>query len=315
MRPSAPLTILAALALSATAAGHDLFLELASHRLTPSSPASIALVNGTFGKSDNVITRDRMLDVSIVGPGGEVVHPPATDWRDEGTTSWLDFETGGAGTYLIGVSTAPRVIELSAESFHDYLRHDGVLDVLEERTRDGRLDEAARERYSKHVKAVFQSGDARTGAFDEVLGYPIEIVPLVDPCRLVAGGALPVQVLRDGRPLAGQLVYASHAGHHAHDESGGHVEAFSGRTDEEGRVRIPTDAAGRWYVRLIHMVESPEPDVDYESRWATLTFEVDEQRRASASQIAAALAATIAFGAMVVLLAGRRVGTAAGRGL
>ena len=31
---------------------------------------------------------------------------------------------------------------------------------------------------------------------------------------------------------------------------------------------------GRWYVRLIRMVPVPEEGVDYESNWATLTFDV-----------------------------------------
>ncbi|MCH8962364.1 MAG: flagellar filament capping protein FliD, partial [Bacteroidetes bacterium] len=44
--------------------------------------------------------------------------------------------------------------------------------------------------------------------------------------------------------------------------------------DDEGVARIEIKTAGQWYVRLIHMVESEEKDVDYESNWATLTFEV-----------------------------------------
>lgn len=300
----------AALALVSTspALAHDLFLELASHRLVPATPTSVALVNGTFGRSENVITRDRMLDVSIVGPGNDVSHPPTGDWRDEGMTTWLDFETGGAGTYVLGVSTAPRMIELSAESFHDYLRHDGVLDVLEQRTRDGLLEQPARERYSKHVKAVVQVGDRTSGSFDEVLGYPVEIVPLRDPNSLRTGSELPVQVLLSGEPLASQLVYASFAGHHAHDDTGGHIEAFSGRTDSEGRVLIPVDQPGRWYIRLIHMVEAPEPDVDYESRWATLTFEVGEHSPPGAMGLLAVAAATLGLVALVAGVGGRTLG-------
>lgn len=309
MRVSTLRLLCVGLCVAGPASGHDLFLELASHRLAPATATSVALVNGTFGRSENVITRDRMLDVSVVGPGDERAHPPEEDWRDEGVTSWLDFETGSPGTYVLGVSTAPRMIELAPEAFNKYLRHDGVLDVLEQRTRDGQLKEPARERYSKHVKAVVQVGDVVSGAYDEVLGYPIEIVPLRDPNRLAPGGTLPVRVLMDGAPLPSQLVYASFSGHHAHDESGGHVEAFSGRTDDDGVARISVDRPGRWYIRLIHMVEVPEPDVDYESQWATLTFEVREGRAPSALGIAGVIAAT----ACLVLLVGGVGGRAIGR--
>lgn len=268
------LLLLTAVALAPPALGHTLFLEFADHVLRPGAGASVALVNGTFGSSEGVVTRDRMLDVSIVGPGDERARPDDSAWRDVGETSWLDFETGDPGTYVLGVSTAPRTIELDAETFHRYLRHDGIPDVLAERERDGLLGESARERYSKHVKSVVQVGDARSASHATVLGYPIEIVPLENPTALRAGDTLPVRVLLDGAPLASQLVFASHASHHAHDASGGHTELFEGRTDAEGRVDVPVAEPGRWYVRLIHMAPAPEPDVDYESLWATLTFQV-----------------------------------------
>ena len=75
--------------------------------------------------------------------------------------------------------------------------------------------------------------------------------------------------------MANQLVYASYEGHHGHDAAGEHVEAVTTRTNSDGVATIPLTGTGRWYVRTIHMVETTdEPDVDYESNWATLTFEV-----------------------------------------
>ena len=81
-------------------------------------------------------------------------------------------------------------------------------------------------------------------------------------------------VLRESKPVANQLISASYDGHHSHNDDGTHVEAVRTRTDEQGVARIALRNAGVWYIRLIHMVERPEPDVDYESNWATLTFEV-----------------------------------------
>ena len=75
--------------------------------------------------------------------------------------------------------------------------------------------------------------------------------------------------------MPNQIVYANHEYNHQHDDSGGHVEAVTTRTDGYGIARIPLSAGGRWYVKTIHMVErDAEPDVDYESNWATLTFEI-----------------------------------------
>jgi hypothetical protein len=272
-----------ALAVTGTLWAHDMFLKLPSFFLEPNATARIALLNGTFDESENAIARDRMTDVSVVGPDG-VAHPPTSAWRDSAVHHWspdsvdtafLEFRTGGPGTYVIGVSTAPRVFDLSAEDFNAYLEHDGVVDVLAEREKQGRMGEPATERYSKHVKAVAQVGDARTGTFGHELGYPVEFVPLGNPYELGVGDALEVRFLRAGEPVADQIVYASYEGHHGHDDSGGHVEAVTTRTDAGGVARIPLEHAGKWYVRTIHMVETTgEPEVDYESNWATLTFEI-----------------------------------------
>ena len=252
-----------------------MFLKLSSYFLEPNSEATVALINGTFEKSENVIARDRMTDVSIVDGSGAVQHPDTSHWHDEGTRALLDFKTGEAGTYVLGVSTAARMIDLSAEDFNAYLRHDGVLDVLAAREERGSMEAPARERYSKHVKAIVQVGDERSDSYRHRLGYPIEIVPHQNPYSLQTGDELDVLVLRDGEPVANQLVYANYEGHHAHDEQGGHREAAQTRTNEEGLASIPLSHEGRWYVRLIHMVPVNESDVDYESNWATLTFEIE----------------------------------------
>jgi hypothetical protein len=249
-------------------------LKLESFFLKPNTSVTISLYNGTFEESENVISRDRMQEVSVVGPQSEKVHPDTSQWREAGATTLLDFKTGEPGTYVIGVSTKPRIIELAAKDFNEYLAHDGVADVLASRKEKNELDKDARELYSKHVKAVFQVGKQRSEGFKTRLGYPIEIIPLQNPYQLGKGKALEVLVLKDDNPVANQLVYASYAGYHQHGDDGGHVEAVKARTDQNGVTKIMLVAAGRWYVRLIHMVPSEEEGVDYESNWATLTFEI-----------------------------------------
>ena len=266
-------TVFVLMFMAGSLVAHDMFLKLSSYFLAPNSEATVALINGTFEASENVITRDRMLDVSIVGPDDAVAHPDESQWYDKELTAYLNFKTGDAGTYVIGVSTAARPIDLSGEDFNNYLKHDGVLDALEDRKRKGILDKAAKEKYSKHVKAIVQVGDTHTDSYKQRLGYPIEIVPLSNPYKVEPNGTLDVLVLRDNKPVSNQLVYASHEGVHAHNEEGGHVEAITTRTNDNGIASVTLSESGRWYIRLIHMVETDEADYDYESNWATLTFE------------------------------------------
>ena len=278
----ATLAVLTAVIVTAVSA-HTMFLKLDSFFLEPNSTAMVALLNGDFDKSENIITRDRMIDVSVVGPGG-VVHPTESAWTDSAVFHWspdsvdtslLSFETGGPGTYLIGVSTAARVFALTAEEFNEYLVHDGITDAIEQREAAGKTNDEATERYSKHVKALVQVGDARSGEWAHELGYPVEFMPLQNPYELGRGDELQVRFLRAGQPVANQLVYANYEEHHGHDAAGEHVEAVTTRTNADGVATIPISGTGRWYVRTIHMVETTdEADVDYESNWATLTFQV-----------------------------------------
>ena len=114
------------------------------------------IYNGTFDKSENTITRDRIISSSVLGPDYKFEAKDA-DWYDKGKATHLKFKTGKAGTYLAGVSTKSRVIELSAEDFNGYLEHDGVLDVLEERKKTGKDSKSARESYAKISKGITSS--------------------------------------------------------------------------------------------------------------------------------------------------------------
>ena len=263
-----------------------MFLKLDGYFLEPNTKATIQLFNGTFDKSDNVITRDRMLDVSLVG-NGERTRVDTTAWTEDDAVTLLNFTTGAPGTWVAGVSTAPRDFAQTAEAFNRYLEHDGVLDVLEYRKKTNTLDQPVVERYSKHVKTIFQVGEKTTGDWRTELGYPIEFIPLGNPYVLNAGDALPVKLLWQGKPLANQIVYAAsdQSGHshshaageeHEHDaeEDHAHTEGTMLRTDANGNMIVELNNAGTWYLRTIYLVESQEDSLTHESNWATLTFGV-----------------------------------------
>lgn len=264
-----PRTIAAVVMLGVLASvlyAHDLFIKLDSYFVAANSRVRIAVLNGTFATSENAIAADRVRDLSVVS-GGQRHQMSTTLWRASGDTTFLALQTGEPGTYVVGASTKPRELALSAEDFNEYLEHDGIPDVLEARRRDGELARDVVERYHKHVKAVFQVGGRRTGDYEAALGYPAEIVPLQNPYDLHAGGELRVRCLVDGEPLANQLVILG-------GEGGDGIEERQSRTDVGGVVSFVLDRPGKWYVKFIHMVPVAEAEVQYESKWATLTFEI-----------------------------------------
>ncbi|MEM8929126.1 MAG: DUF4198 domain-containing protein [Bacteroidota bacterium] len=290
---------------------HDLYVKMDSYFLQSNERATLSLYNGTFEKSENIITRDRMLDASIIAQGQRTAIYP-NQWKDQDSTiTRLPFMTGEPGTYVAGVATKARNIELTAKKFNDYLKHDGVLDMLEQRANDSTLNQDAVERYEKHVKAIYQVGDVKTNDWSTTLNYPIEFVPLENPYKKYSGEALEVQLLLDGQPLSDQLVYANYLKsshghtHHDHDhnhsdghehshehvdddhnhshtsetaESHTHTNGQQLRTNDQGIVVVNLPEDGIYYLRTIHMTTVTDNDtLTHQSKWATLTFEVGHE--------------------------------------
>lgn len=282
---------------------HDLYVKMDTYFLDPHQSQLLSLYNGTFERSENIITRDRMQDASMLVRGQRVALRPE-QWSDQDSTiTQLSFTTGDPGTYVVGVATYPRNIELTAQKFNDYLAHDGVVDMLESRRQQQLLEQDAVEQYEKHVKAIFQVGDEHSDDWATVLGYPIEFVPVENPYDKHTGDTLAVKLLLDGQPLTNQLVIAQHKasqGHthsneththegtqeahhhgedtHTHDAqtTAGHThtEGQQLRTDTNGIVQVHLPEDGAYYLRTIHMVNVASDNLTHKSKWATLTFEV-----------------------------------------
>lgn len=264
-----------ALVLTGSAAAHDLFMKLDSYFLSPNKSANVRLLNGTFQKSDGVIARDRLRDISVSAPNLSGPINQSVTWRDEGETTLMTIKTGGPGTYLVGVSTKPREIDLKAADFNDYLQHDGIPDILSERQKNNELDKNVREQYSKHVRAVFQVGDKLSDDYKRELNYPAEVIPQENPYALGVGDTINLLCTVDGRPVPNQFVMA---GWESRD---GILHYLSERTNGAGLASFKLAGAGKWYVKFIHMTALSQSNLNYESKWASLTFEIQNRKRGS----------------------------------
>ena len=260
---------------TATTDAHDLFMKLDSYFLAPNTRASVRLLNGTFQKSDGLVARDRFRDISVNAPDLSGPISQSVTWRDEGKTTVMDVKTGGPGTYLVGVSTNPREIELKAAEFNDYLQHDGIPDTLADRRKNDELAKDVRERYSKHVRAVFQVGDKLSDDYKRQLNYPAELIPQQNPYALKVGDTITVLCTVEGRPAKSQFVMA---GWESRD---GKLHTLETRADSGGYARVKLAGAGKWYIKFIHMTPLSDPNLNYESKWASLTFEIRNRKKSS----------------------------------
>lgn len=136
------------------------------------------------------------------------------------------------------------------------------------RSQHGEEKKPGRERYSKFAKSLLLSGTP-DDSYRLALGFPIEIIPESNPYSLHAGGELPVRVLVQGKPAADIQLEAAWA------ENGKSKTVVIGRTGAEGRIRVPLAAAGKWRLHSLKMERCADPAAaDWESLWASLTFEI-----------------------------------------
>lgn len=113
------------------------------------------------------------------------------------------------------------VINLGEES-------DGLITVYGEESGDRRL----------YAKVIIEIGHHHHHGIKPV-GLPLEIVPYVYS-HVHLGDNYELQVLRDGKPLAGVEVRATYAGSHNREYP------FRLVTDEDGRARVFLTARGNW---------------------------------------------------------------------
>lgn len=247
---------------------HDLFLKPDNFFVKVNGKISISVMNGTFQTSEGAVSFARLTDVSVVSPSGVRTNPKEADFTKNETTAFMNLVPTEAGNYVVGLSTAWRENLLKAVEFNEYLVLEGIPDILENRKRDKELEVDGRYRYSKYVKTILQVGDKQTDSYKTVLGYAVEMIPQTNPYKLKKGATIEILCLKDGKPLIGQTVLTGY-------ESGGKLAVEKSiRSDEKGIIKIRLDGAGKWYAKFINMVKIDDPKLNYESKWATLTFAI-----------------------------------------
>ncbi len=144
----------------------------------------------------------------------------------------------------------------------------------------GETGKEVHEIYSRSPKSILQVGDSASSGWAAALGLDLELTPGENPYALTWSEAdksfspLPIVLSFHDKPLVNALVSAINLDAPPRDESDV-SNSLRGRTDENGRVQLRLPRAGRWLVASVHMRALEVRDqADFESFWASLTFEV-----------------------------------------
>lgn len=244
---------------------HDLWL-IPPAKAAPKQTARIeASVGMDFPKSVVAPNTEGYPRKLVVGPDGQSLPLQSAGKKD--LVAFLEFEPRQPGLHWIAVETTPRIIELEADRFNEYLVTDGLPHIFRLRAEEKSLNKAAKERYRKSPKALLMVGDGKAADWDKALGLPLEIVPLQNPLERKIGDTLRVKVLFQKEALA-----AANVGWHRPGD--GDTPIGYVRTDAKGEALIPISQTGLMTIRLTHMTRPKTADYEWESFWTTLTFRI-----------------------------------------
>ena len=254
------LTLLAAMIVvgGGSAAAHYTYVMPEAFRVTAGDAVIVGFHSGD-GFPDSSAMLKRLQSPAMTSEG---VRSAIEGVREDGKRLVATVRVPSGSHLIVTAVNAAAVEQMKGPSFDKYLAEEGLEDVIKARAARGESEATGRERYTMYAKAILSTGTPGNG-FAMAAGLPLEFIPEKDPYRLAAGDSLPVRVLLRGQPAAGLQVVSAEGG----------KPQVVGRTDVLGRVAIPV-SRGKWRLHTIAMVRVADADIDWESFWTTLTFEV-----------------------------------------
>jgi uncharacterized GH25 family protein len=177
----------------------------------------------------------------------------------------LYMKTDQGGTYLLALQSNASYIEMGGNEFNDYLKEDGLDNVLSERTKLNQLDKPSREFYTRYAKVMVQVGEKTDDTFKKKVGHRYEIVPDQNPYTLKTGDHLQCKVFYEGKPAPHSLVKVW-------SKINNTTFLQNIYTESDGTITFPIGTKGEWMVSSVKMIKSEMEGADYHSLWASLVF-------------------------------------------
>lgn len=169
------------------------------------------------------------------------------------------------GNYLFALRSKPSYIELEAKAFNEYLKEDGMLNILDYRVANKLDGKRSREYYQRCAKSLVQVAGKNDETYKLNTGMALEIIPQTNPYE--SKGQLEVYFEFKGKPLANYQVRTW-----CKKDGKLQSKAFY-KTNDKGFAILPISEAGEWMISLVKMeLFTANDKADYESFWGSYTF-------------------------------------------
>ncbi|WP_238803850.1 DUF4198 domain-containing protein [Emticicia aquatica] len=181
---------------------------------------------------------------------------------EQNLSDFLKFDA--EGNHLIAFNNTNKHIELEADKFNEYLKDDGLDNVLLFRKTNKQLKKRGTEEYQRCVKTLLQVENVHDETYRINTGMKLEIIPEQNP--YLSDKSLTFKVLFDNKPLKNALVVVWQKGIEKSNKR-------NFRSDADGKITFVFEPKGIWMVSAVNMVPHSNPkEADWQSYWGSYTF-------------------------------------------
>ncbi len=244
---------------------HDFWIAPSAYRPKVGSLVGLRLLVGQSLVGDPVPREPAAIERFVVSGAANGSGEKTIAGRDGGDPAGI-FRVDTPGLLVVGYQSVPRLVELTADKFDQYLGEEG-LDAVRSLMASKPMKSTARELFARCAKAVLLSGASSATDGDRALGLPLELIAERNPYTAPHGEAFSFVLKYQGAARPGALVIALSARNPS--------LKLSARTDRDGRVTFKFPESGPWLVKTVHLIPArPGAGADWESFWASSTFEL-----------------------------------------
>ncbi|WP_159466927.1 DUF4198 domain-containing protein [Dyadobacter sp. 3J3] len=170
------------------------------------------------------------------------------------------------GNHLIAFNNTSKFIGLESGKFNDYLRSEGLDEILKLRLQKGDTLKPGRELYQRCVKTLVQVGGKNDQTFAINTGMKLEIIPKTNPYAVTENTPVTFKIMFLQKPVKNGLVLAWHV-------QNGKATHQKLRSNAAGEVTFPISRTGKWMISTVHMTaHANSTEADWQSYWGSYTF-------------------------------------------
>jgi hypothetical protein len=220
-----------------------------------------------FPESDSAVKPERVADFRLISLSG---FKSITNYRVEENSLVADIPTDNNSFLCVALALYAHPITLEVKKFAGYINEENAQEFVKPNFMAEQSTEPQRESYTKFAKVLLGSAETQLNDISALIaGHRLEIVPQIAPAGAGNDRMLPVQVLFEGKPMAGLR------------GSSGCESLNDGKylshtlTNENGMTEVEISGSGHWFART-HFIRPhlDRENFDWESFWASVTFRI-----------------------------------------